>query len=94
VKRIDLLDLPEDSRDLVRECEAQGARTIFERNGRPVAVLVSYDEYMALKETIEIANDPMLYAKIEMAEEEGRTGRLLLLEDLLGDAANGADDVE
>src|SRR6185295_9089861 len=85
VKRIDLLDLPEDSRDLVRECEAQGARTVFERNGRPVAVLVSYDEYMALRETIEIANDPMLYAKIEMAEEEGRTGRLLLVEDLLGD---------
>ena len=59
MKRIDLLDLPEDSRDLVRECEAQGARTVFERNGRPVAVLVSYDEYMALRETIEIANDPM-----------------------------------
>lgn len=70
MKRIDLLDLPEDSRDLIRECEAQGQRTLFEREGRPVAVLVSYDEYMALRETIDIANDSLLFARIAEADEE------------------------
>jgi len=70
VKRIDVLDLPEDARDLVRECEAKGTRTLFERNGRPVAVLVSHDEYLALRETIEIANDSLLFARLASADEE------------------------
>lgn len=70
MKKIDILDLPESARDLIRECEAQGERTQFERNGRPVAVLVSYDEYLALRETIEIANDSLLYAKIAEADDE------------------------
>jgi mRNA-degrading endonuclease RelE of RelBE toxin-antitoxin system/PHD/YefM family antitoxin component YafN of YafNO toxin-antitoxin module len=70
VKTIDILDLPEDSRDLVRECEAQGERTYFQRNGRPVAVLVSHDEYLALRETIDIANDSLLFAKISEADDE------------------------
>lgn len=70
MKRLDILDLPEDARDLVRECEAQGQQTYFERNGRPVAVLVSYDEYLALRETIEIANDSLLFAKLAEADEE------------------------
>ena len=70
MKRIDVLDLPEDARDLIRECEAKGTRTVFERHGRPVAVLVSHDEYLALRETIEIANDSLLFAKIAEADEE------------------------
>ena len=84
MKRIDLLELSDEARDLVRECEAQGARTIFQRDGRPVAVLVSYDEYMALRETIEIANDALLYAKLATSDEETRNGKLVLIEDLLG----------
>jgi PHD/YefM family antitoxin component YafN of YafNO toxin-antitoxin module len=70
VKRIDVFDLAEDARDLVRECEARGERTVFERNGRPVAMLVSYDEYLALRETIEIANDSLLFARLAEADEE------------------------
>jgi mRNA-degrading endonuclease RelE of RelBE toxin-antitoxin system len=70
VKRLDVLDLPEDARDLIRECEAKGTRTVFERGGRPVAVLVSHDEYMALRETIDIANDSLLFARLAEADEE------------------------
>ncbi len=70
MRRIDILDLQESARDLIRECAAQGTRTYFERDGRPVAVLVSYDEYTALRETIEIANDSLLFAKLAEADEE------------------------
>ena len=70
MKKVDLLDLSEEARELIRECEAQGERTFFERNGRPVAVLVSYDEYLALRETIEIANDSLLFAKLAEADDE------------------------
>jgi PHD/YefM family antitoxin component YafN of YafNO toxin-antitoxin module len=83
VNRIDLLDLPEDARDLVRECEAKGQRTLFERSGRPVAMLVSYDEYLALRETVDLMNAPLIYARIETADEEVRRGRMMLVEDLL-----------
>lgn len=83
MNRIDLLDLPEEARDLVRECEAKGERTTFERGGRPVAVLISYDEYQALRETIDLVNAPLLYAKIETADEEIRRGKMMLVEDLL-----------
>jgi PHD/YefM family antitoxin component YafN of YafNO toxin-antitoxin module len=83
VKRIDLLDLPDDARDLVRECEAKGERTVFERGGRPVAMLVSYDEYLALRETIDLMNLPLLYARIETADEEVRRGKMMLVEDLI-----------
>lgn len=81
MKRLDVLDLPEESRDLIRECEARGERTIFERSGRPVAVLLSHDEYMAMRETLDIANDPLLFARISEAddqevEQRGRYERL------------------
>jgi mRNA-degrading endonuclease RelE of RelBE toxin-antitoxin system len=70
VKRLDVFDLPEDARDLIRECAAKGTRTVFERDGRPVAVLISHDEYLALRETIDIANDALLFARLATADEE------------------------
>ena len=70
MKRLDVLDLSEEVRDLVRECAAKGTQTVFERNGRPVAVLVSHDEYLALRETIDIANDALLFARIAEADQE------------------------
>lgn len=70
MRTIEILDLPDESRELVRETEVKGSRTLFERDGRPVAMLVSYDEYLALRETIEIANDPDLGNAINAAVEE------------------------
>ena len=82
-KEIDLLDLPEEVRVLVGECEVTGRRTRFTRNGRPVAILTSFDEYLALRETVEIVKDGALLAKITAAEDEARRNALLLVEDLL-----------
>jgi mRNA-degrading endonuclease RelE of RelBE toxin-antitoxin system len=70
VKRIDLLEVPEEVRDLVRQSEVQGTHTVFVRNGRAVAMLLSYDEYMAMSETLAIANDSLLYAKLAEADQE------------------------
>jgi len=47
-----------------------------------VAILVSYDEYLALRETIEIGNDADLRARIDAAEDEVRRNALILPEDL------------
>jgi PHD/YefM family antitoxin component YafN of YafNO toxin-antitoxin module len=70
-------------REIVGECELTGKRTLFERNGRPVAILASYDEYVALRETIAIAADAILCGRIDAADEEIRRGAMLLPEELL-----------
>jgi mRNA-degrading endonuclease RelE of RelBE toxin-antitoxin system len=70
VTRIDVLDLPEDMRDLVLACEVQGTHTVFERNGKAVAMLVSRDEYLAMSETLAIANDALLFARLAEADED------------------------
>jgi antitoxin YefM len=68
-KRLEILDLPTDVRAIVGECELTGSRTTFERNGRAVAILISFDEYLALRETIAIAADDALRALMEVAEQ-------------------------
>jgi len=81
-KRLELLDLPPDVRQLVAECEVSGKRTIFARDGRPVAILISHDEYLALRETIDISNNASLRRQIETAEDEVKRGAMMLPEDL------------
>jgi len=81
-KRIDILDLPPDVRELVGECELTGRRTLFTRNGRPVVALVSHDEFLALRETIDIANDSVLREQIAQGDEEAGRGKVMEVEDL------------
>ena len=81
-KRLELLDLPPDVRQLVAECEVSGKRTVFARDGRPVAILISHDEYLALRETIEVSNNADLRRQIETAEDEVKRGAMVLPEDL------------
>ena len=68
MKRLEILEQPDDVRALVGECELTGKQTFFEREGRPVAALISYDEYMALRETIDISNDSDLREEIARGE--------------------------
>ena len=84
-KRLELLELPDAVRELVSECELTGRQTIFERDGRPVAILVSHDEYVALHETIAIAADTDLRQRITTADEQANRGAVLLPEDLFGE---------
>lgn len=81
-KRLEILDLPGDVRQLVGECELTGKRTIFERNGRPVAILASYDEYLAMRETIDLTNDESMRRIVEAADDEVRRSAMLLAEEL------------
>lgn len=77
--------MPTAARELVAECELTGRRTFFQRNGRVVAVLVSHDEYLALRETIEIGNDAALRARIEASDDELKRNAIMLPEDLFGE---------
>jgi PHD/YefM family antitoxin component YafN of YafNO toxin-antitoxin module len=81
-KQLEILDLPPDVRQLVAECEVSGKRTAFARDGKTVAILISYDEYLALRETIAVSNSPDLRRQIETAEDEVKRGAMMLPEDL------------
>lgn len=83
--RIEIPDAPPELRELVAGCEVAGHRTSFTREGRTVAVLVSWDEYLSLRETVDLAASPAEIAAIGHAEDEVRQGAMLLLEDLLDD---------
>jgi len=69
-------------RELVGECELTGRRTTFTRNGRPVVVLVSHDEYLALRETIEVASDAALRAQLDQADAQAQRGAVMEVDDL------------
>lgn len=83
-QQFEILDLPEEVRRLVAECELTGRRTTFSRNGRAAAILISHDEFMALRETIDIAADEPLRAQLAGGEDEAQKNQLMLLEDLTG----------
>ncbi|HSP36104.1 MAG TPA: hypothetical protein VLU46_17465 [Thermoanaerobaculia bacterium] len=81
-KRLEILELPDGVRQLVGECELTGKRTLFERNGRPVAILASNDEYIAMRETIDLAGDEPSRRIVDAADDEVRRGAILLAEEL------------
>ena len=82
-RAIDWIDATDSSiREALTECGLTGRRALFLRNGRPVVALVSYDELVALEETIAIAGDPDLMARIRSADEAATANRLMLPEEL------------
>jgi PHD/YefM family antitoxin component YafN of YafNO toxin-antitoxin module len=57
------------------------------RNGRPAAVLVPVDEYLALEETAEMLSDADALAALESGLAEIARGETVPLEDLSGELA-------
>jgi PHD/YefM family antitoxin component YafN of YafNO toxin-antitoxin module len=84
-KRLDIADLPDAAKEMIAECELSGRRTVYQRNSRPVAILISFDEYLALRETIHIAGDAPLLERIAIADAEIQRNAILLPEDLFGE---------
>ena len=82
-RRVEILDLADEARELVRDCEITGQRIIFTCNVREAAIRISHAEYLALRETIDIAGDAALREQIAAGEEETTRNALMLMEDLL-----------
>jgi antitoxin YefM len=68
--------------ELVRETDETFDRIIITRDGHPAAVLLAYDDYDGMQETIEIMSDPELVKAIREGEEDIRAGRVVSLEEL------------
>ena len=76
--------------ELVSGVEERDDEIVVTRNGRPAAVLVNYDEYERLKETLDILSDPVSMRQIAQSKSfyaKGRRGEsfeVLFGESLVG----------
>ena len=59
---------------LVNDAQKKGAHFILTERGRSRAVIMSYDDFDAWQETMEIMNDPKLMKNIKEAEKDIKSG--------------------
>jgi PHD/YefM family antitoxin component YafN of YafNO toxin-antitoxin module len=80
---VEITEVDDAMREAAAAAEISGRHTLFTRNDKPVAILLSHDEYLALAETVAIAADPSLLTRIGLAEQELVRGDVYDAEDLL-----------
>jgi antitoxin YefM len=83
-----LADVRDRLSPLVSSVESTHERVVITKNGRPAAVLISYDDLESLQETLEILSDPELAREIRDALAEPDR---FSLEDIRRDLQERAD---
>ncbi len=68
--------------ELLDDLESKHEHVLITRNGRPVAVMLSADEYESLEETLDILEDKELLAALRRSEKDATAGRLTPLAEL------------
>lgn len=72
--------------ELVTGVAERDEEIVVTKNGRPAAMLVSYEEYQRQKETLDILSDPDMMAQItESRRFYARGGKGLSFEDVFGE---------
>lgn len=72
--------------ELVTGVAEREEEIVVTRNGKPAAVLVSYDEYERLKETLEVLSDRRLMDQIRESERHfAKGGKGLSFEEVFGE---------
>ncbi|MBI3313522.1 MAG: type II toxin-antitoxin system Phd/YefM family antitoxin [Candidatus Omnitrophica bacterium] len=73
---------------VISMAQKAGQEYVVTKNGRPAAVIMSYDEWESWKETLEVLSDPKAMARIRKNTAYfNRGGRGKTLEDIFGNAA-------
>jgi antitoxin YefM len=69
---------------LVKAADERFDRTVITSNGKPTAVIMSYAEYEAWEETLEVLSDPEAMRAIRQADEELAAGKAVSFEAVFG----------
>jgi prevent-host-death family protein len=69
--------------ELLDLVEREQEHVVITRNGKPVAIVMSADEWESWEETIEVLSDPELMAALERSEEDVKAGRLYTLDEAM-----------
>lgn len=68
--------------ELLDDVERRHEHVVITRNGRPVAIVVSPEEWEALEETLEVLQDEELLAALRDSEKDVEAGRLFSLDEV------------
>jgi prevent-host-death family protein len=66
--------------ELLRQVEEGHENVVITKNGLPKAVLLNYDDFAGLLETIDILSDPKILRGIKAGLRDLRAGRVVSLE--------------
>jgi antitoxin YefM len=72
--------------ELVAGVQEREEEVVVTKNGRPAAILINVNEYIRLKETLDVLSDPALMKQIGRSQAFYKTGRKgLSFEDVFGE---------
>ena len=77
-----LTDVRSNLSEIVDEIDRTGTQCVITKHGRPVAVIVSSDEYESLVETLNILSDDDTMAAIAQGEAEFAAGEFTRLDEI------------
>ncbi len=71
---------------LVAQIQKQANEVVVTRRGKPAAIILNYEEYESLKETLEIMSHPRLVNELKHRRDYFRRGgKGLTIEEVLGE---------
>lgn len=70
---------------LLNEIEDLENHIIITRRGKPSAIILSYEEYERLLETLDVLSDPELMKAVQKGEEDIKKGDIASLNEYLKD---------
>ena len=82
VNTITLKELRPELPKVIKGIDAKLDRYIVTKRGKPIAVMLSPDDYDGLLETIEILSDKETAKRLKKAKQEIKTGKTITLEEL------------
>ncbi len=69
---------------IIKAADERLDRTIVTSNGKPAAVIMSYDEYEAWEETLEILSSPKALRALRHADQDLASGNTFSFEQVFG----------
>lgn len=82
VNTITLKELRPELPKVIKDIDKKLDRYIITKRGKPVAIVMSVDDYEGFLETIEILSNKKLMRKIKKAKKEVKEGKTISLEEL------------
>lgn len=82
VNTITLKELRPELPEVIKNIDAKLDRYIVTKRGKPVAIMMSPDDYEGLLETIEILSDKETARRIKKAKQQLKEGKTISLEEL------------
>ena len=82
VNTITLKELRPELPEVIKDIDAKLDRYIVTKRGKPVAIMMSPDDYEGLLETIEILSDKETARRIKKAKQQLKEGKTISLEEL------------